>query len=141
MIAPLKETEAAAAVVLTGLDLPVFFAGKQLIAEALEALPAMETLQALGNDSIVVDAETMAFPLILRPWQQGDYCYPFGMRKKKKLARLFIDLKMPVHEKENTWVLESQKRIVWVVGLRMDDRFRITPATQNAIRISVSPVA
>lgn len=87
--------------------------------------------------TIFVDAEALKFPLQLRKWQEGDYFYPFGMNGKKKLSKFFKDEKFSLIDKENAWILCSDNQIVWLVGKRMDERFKITENTQTILKIQL----
>ena len=84
-----------------------------------------------------LDFDKLEFPLLIRKWRQGDYFQPLGMTGFKKLSDFFIDEKMPLHEKENTWLLCSGQKIVWIIGHRIDNRFKITSETNSLCKITL----
>jgi tRNA(Ile)-lysidine synthase len=110
----------------------VFNSGKLLIEQIQTSNFKLQT----SNNVAYLNKNEIEFPLLLRKWKQGDYFYPLGMKKKKKMSRFFIDLKLSPTEKENAWVIESNKKIIWVVGYRIDDRFKILPSTKEILKIS-----
>lgn len=82
-----------------------------------------------------LDAGQVQFPLIIRHWKAGDYFYPLGMRKKKKVSRFLIDNKVPATQKEKILVVEMNKKIIWIVGKRIDDRFKVTDKTKRILQL------
>jgi tRNA(Ile)-lysidine synthase len=81
------------------------------------------------------DAEKVHFPLKLRKWKDGDWFVPFGMKGRKKLSDYFTDCKFDLLEKENQWILESDGQIIWIVGKRNDERFKVSDHTDNVLMI------
>ncbi|MCH5329722.1 MAG: tRNA lysidine(34) synthetase TilS [Alistipes sp.] len=84
----------------------------------------------------LLDADKLEWPLTLRRWREGDRFVPFGMSGRKKVGDFLTDLKTSVREKQRQFVLVSGGEIVWVVGRRIDDRFRLTSATENVLKIT-----
>ncbi len=84
----------------------------------------------------LVDADKLRFPLTLRRWQQGDWFVPFGMSGRKKVSDFLIDAKVSMAEKSRQFVLLSGDDVVWLVGRRADDRFRLTRQTENVLKIT-----
>lgn len=85
-----------------------------------------------------LDAGKVKFPLWWRPWKNGDHFYPLGMEHTKKLSDFLVNAKVPLHEKENITVLESAGDIIWIVGHRIDDRFKVRADTQRVLVIKES---
>ena len=83
----------------------------------------------------MVDLDCMEFPLLLRSWQEGDRFIPLGMASEKKLSDFLIDNKVPIPLKKEVKVLVSGNKIAWVVGMRIADWVKVSPATQKYMHI------
>lgn len=95
----------------------------------------------IGINEIFVDKSLLIFPMFVGKCKEGTYFYPFGMQgKKKKLSKFFKDMKLSLFEKENTWILYSDKQVVWVVGMRADERFKITDCKTSILKIEFEPL-
>ncbi len=92
-------------------------------------------LKSDTENTILIDKDLLKFPLILRKWEKGDYFCPFGMEGTKRLSKFFKDEKFSLPQKENTWLLCSENKIVWIVGKRLDNRFRVTSKTNHILKI------
>lgn len=82
------------------------------------------------------DYDKLSFPLTLRRWKEGDWFVPFGMKGRKKLSDYFSDHKFSRMDKEQVWLLCSGENILWIVGERSDDRFRINKATKSVLVVN-----
>lgn len=134
IIAP-AQSEQAKNLVIDEDESKIAFENGELVFEQLNG----KNVQVINDATIaLIDRDELQFPLLLRKWKKGDYFYPLGLKKKKKLARFFIDQKLSLTDKEKVWVLESNKKILWVVGLRIDDRFKLTEATKQVVKIKLT---
>ncbi len=97
----------------------------------------IEDISIINNRNYAYfDFDKLKFPLLLRKWQKGDFFKPFGMNGKiKKLSDFFIDKKFSKIQKENTWILESDSQIIWVVGHRTDEMFKVSQKTKSVFKI------
>lgn len=92
---------------------------------------------ASSNSSIFVDENKLKFPLQIRKWKKGDLFHPFGMNgKSKKVSKFFKDEKLSLIEKEKMWLLCSDNQIVWIIGARADERFKIETTTTQIVNIT-----
>jgi tRNA(Ile)-lysidine synthase len=82
-----------------------------------------------------MDEGCLAFPITIRRWQAGDWFCPLGMgSKRQKLQDFFSNNKLSRLEKEKVWIMESGGKIAWVIGWRLDERFKVSPTTNNIIQ-------
>ncbi|MFI3263863.1 MAG: tRNA lysidine(34) synthetase TilS [Rikenellaceae bacterium] len=96
---------------------------------------ALETLMAPEKVALL-DADKLKYPLTLRRWREGDYFTPLGMSGRKKVSDFLIDAKISQPEKERQFVLLSEGKIVWVVGRRVSELFKIDDESENILRIT-----
>jgi tRNA(Ile)-lysidine synthase len=89
------------------------------------------------DDMIYIDDTQLEYPLILRPWKNGDYFFPKGFNKRKKLSKFFKDEKLSVVDKSKLMLLCSKDKIVWILGIRQDSRFIATPKSKSISKISI----
>lgn len=85
-----------------------------------------------------LDYDKLQFPLVVRKWNAGEYFQPLGMEGFKKISDFFIDQKLSLPEKESTWIIYSGNKVVWIIGQRIDNRFKITPDTKKALCIRLN---
>lgn len=100
-----------------------------------------DCVAVMSKDSktkIFIDKDKLKLPLQLRRWEKGDLFYPSGMNGKKKLSKYFKDEKYSLIDKENTWLLCSEDDIIWIIGGRTDNRFKVTKDTKQILKITLT---
>ena len=119
------------------------FNGRRFQVEVMERTEELQLKQPAGT--LLLDAEMLRFPFVCRRWRQGDWFVPFGMRGKKKVSDLFADLKFTGADKSSAVIivdtqtpdLAEQQHIAALLGLRIDDRYKVTPSTRTLLRVTV----
>ncbi len=90
------------------------------------------------KNAVALDYAKLHFPLTLRRWRAGDWFVPLGMKGRKKLSDFFTDNKFSLLDKEHTWILvDGTGDVIWIVGHRLDDRYKITDSTTEYYLIKV----
>ena len=87
----------------------------------------------VSKDIAYFDADKLDSVLQLRRWQQGDWFIPFGMKGRKKVSDYFSDHKFTLEQKENAWLLCSGQSVIWLIGERSDNRFRVSADTKRIL--------
>jgi tRNA(Ile)-lysidine synthase len=120
-------------------DIPkVIINKKSTEAQGLLCFDEVDNVTEASKTVIFVDKDKLKFPLELRQWEEGDVFYPLGMKGKKKLSKYFKDEKLSLIDKENVRLLCSDGTIVWIVGKRADERFKVTASTKQILKIELS---
>ncbi|MDR3059302.1 MAG: tRNA lysidine(34) synthetase TilS [Prevotella sp.] len=108
------------------------------VSMTIETIIIDENFSIDKNKNILyIDKSKISYPLIIRRWKQGDWFIPFGMKGKKKVSDYFTDKKYSIFDKEEAWLLCSGNDIVWIIGERSDERFKIETSTNEVIKIQV----
>ncbi len=103
----------------------------------IELVPSSQIAQIPpDSNQAFIDASKLRFPLEVRGWNQGDFFYPLGMDRPKKLSDFFIDKKIPVYEKHQKHLVLSDGNIIWIIGERIDHRYRMTENTEHVLHIT-----
>ena len=108
------------------------YCGNSVILARHTDIDNIESLRQPENVALL-DADLLQWPLKLRRWHEGDAFVPFGMNGRKKVSDFLINEKVSLPEKNRQFVLVSGDDIVWVVGRRIDDRYRVSDRTENIL--------
>ena len=90
-----------------------------------------------AKNTAYLDFDLLTFPLTIRRWTKGDYFIPFGMTNKKKISDFLIDNKVSQSEKGQTWVMLNKNEIIWLIGYRISDLYKISNQTKNCLHLKL----
>lgn len=138
IVEPLRQVNAAEPVLIHEKTERVAFPGNASL--ILTRMPLSANMDFRTNaQTAFFDNTRLRFPLTIRPWQAGDWLQPFGMDgRSKKVSDLLVDAKVPLNRKKDCLVLlDDYQNILWVLGLRTDERFKINVATTEILRIEI----
>ena len=85
----------------------------------------------------IFDYDKLSFPLKIRRWRKGDKFKPLGMNGNRLLSDFFIDKKLNLFEKENIWLLLSNNDIIWIIGMRTSDKYKVTKNSKRLFQLSL----
>jgi len=94
-------------------------------------------LKSREKNSVFIDADRLSAPLLVRTFRDADYFYPVNGVGKRKVSDYFIDHKVPFYDRRNVPILECGGAIVWICGLRLDDRFKVTKNTVRVFKLTI----
>lgn len=96
-----------------------------------------DAIKSGDNKTVFIDFDKITFPVIIRKRKDGDFFYPLGMKGKKKISDFFKDEKIPLPEKEKNWLFCDSNNIIWILGKRLDDRYKINEKTKKILKIEM----
>jgi tRNA(Ile)-lysidine synthase len=111
--------------------------GNEVFQLAAQTLPVAGYKISTSPKVAALDWQTLKFPLRIRRWKEGDWFCPLGMTSKKKISDFLIDEKVPLNLKERVWVLLSGDSVAWIIGHRIDNRFKITDKTEQVYQLKI----
>ncbi len=97
----------------------------------------IDSTELRNKETAFLNYDKLKFPLLLRKWKKGDRFHPYGMKGSKLLSDFFSDMKLSLYNKENIWLLVSGDEIIWVVGHRIADSYKVSKQTKKIFRIKL----
>jgi tRNA(Ile)-lysidine synthase len=121
-----------------GIEIPGTVNIKELgIKTNFDLIDKTSALNFNSSRTAFMDYDEISFPLIIRNMKPGDRIQPFGMNGTKKIKSLFIDEKVPKNRRKEIPLLVDQKSVLWIMGMRLSERIRITDKTTSVVRIEI----